>query len=82
LSLDDVAKQCQLNDAGRADAKAIGDAFKSAEIPIGKSYSSRFQRAVETARADRRQGLIRHQGGRGSDRAMSDRVQVMLRHSR
>jgi len=50
LNLDDVAKQRQLNDTGRADAKAVGEAFKAAGIPIGKSYSSRFQRAVETAR--------------------------------
>jgi broad specificity phosphatase PhoE len=50
LNLDDVAKQRQLNDTGRADAKAVGAAFKDAEIPIGRSYSSRFQRAVETAR--------------------------------
>ena len=50
LNLDAVAKQRQLNDTGRADAKAVGEAFKAAGIPIGKSYSSRFQRAVETAR--------------------------------
>src|SRR5436309_15821269 len=50
LNLDNVAKQRQLNDKGRADAKAVGDVFKAAGIPIGKSYSSRFQRAVETAR--------------------------------
>jgi len=50
LNLDNVAKQRQLNDAGRADAKAVGEAFKGAAIPIGKSYSSRFQRAAETAR--------------------------------
>jgi broad specificity phosphatase PhoE len=50
LNLDDVAKQRQLNDTGRADAKAVGEVFKAAGIPIGKSYSSRFQRAVETAR--------------------------------
>jgi phosphohistidine phosphatase SixA len=50
LNLDDVAKQRQLNDTGRADAKAVGAAFKDAEIPIGRSYCSRFQRAVETAR--------------------------------
>ena len=35
LILDNVAKQRQLNDKG---------------VPIGKSYSSRFIRAVETAR--------------------------------
>jgi len=50
LNLDNVAKQRQLNDKGRADAKAVGEAFRAAGIPIGKSYSSRFQRAVETAR--------------------------------
>jgi broad specificity phosphatase PhoE len=50
LNLDDVAKPRQLNDTGRADAKAVGEVFKAAGIPIGKSYSSRFQRAVETAR--------------------------------
>ncbi len=50
LNLDNVAKQRQLNDKGRADAKAVGDAFRTAGVPIGKSYSSRFYRAVETAR--------------------------------
>ena len=45
LNLDNVAKQRQLNDKGRADAKAVGDVFRGAAIPIGKSYSSRFQRA-------------------------------------
>jgi broad specificity phosphatase PhoE len=50
LNLDNVAKQRQLNDKGRADAKMVGDVFKAAAIPIGKSHSSRFQRAVETAR--------------------------------
>src|SRR5215470_13534693 len=50
LNLDDVAKQRQLNDKGRADATAVGEAFQRAGIPIGRSYSSRFFRAVETAR--------------------------------
>lgn len=50
LNLDNVAKQRQLNDKGRADAKAIGELFKAGGVPIGKSYSSRFNRAVETAR--------------------------------
>ena len=45
-----VDKQRHLNDKGRADAKAMGDAFRAAGVPIGKSYSSRFQRAAETAR--------------------------------
>jgi len=50
LNLDNVAKQRQLNDKGRADARAFGEAFRAAGVPIGKCYSSRFQRAVETAR--------------------------------
>jgi len=50
LNLDDVAKQRQLNDNGRADATAVGEVFQRAGVPIGRSYSSRFFRAVETAR--------------------------------
>jgi phosphohistidine phosphatase SixA len=50
LNLDNVAKQRQLNDKGRSDAKAVGELFQRAGIRIGKSYSSRFQRAVETAK--------------------------------
>ena len=50
LNLENVAKQRQLNDKGRADARAMGEALKRAGIPIGRVYSSRFQRAVETAR--------------------------------
>src|SRR5262245_13332488 len=50
LNIDNVAKQRQLNDKGREQAKAMGAVLKAAGVPIGKSYSSRFQRAVETAR--------------------------------
>lgn len=50
LNHDNTAKQRQLNDKGRADAKVVGEVLKNAGVPIGKSYSSRFQRAVETAR--------------------------------
>jgi len=50
LHLDNVANQRQLNDQGRADAQAVGEAFQRAGVPIGKSYSSRFYRAIETAR--------------------------------
>lgn len=45
-----VDKQRHLNDRGRAEARAVGEAFRKAGIPIGKSYASRFQRAVETGR--------------------------------
>src|SRR5262245_50403531 len=47
---ENIDKQRQLNEKGRADAKQVGDVFRAAGIPIGKSYSSRFYRAVETAR--------------------------------
>src|SRR5712691_10431479 len=50
LNLDNVARQRQLNDKGRADARTHGDVWRAAGVPIGKAYSSRFQRAVETAR--------------------------------
>jgi phosphohistidine phosphatase SixA len=50
LNLDNVGRQRQLNDKGRADARALGDALKRAAVPFGRVYSSRFQRAVETAR--------------------------------
>ena len=50
LNFDNVARQRQLNDAGRAQARAVGEVFSAARVPVGKVYSSRFQRAVETAR--------------------------------
>ncbi len=50
LNLENVSKQRQLNDKGHADARSMGEALKRAGIPIGRVYSSRFQRAVETAR--------------------------------
>jgi phosphohistidine phosphatase SixA len=50
LNLDNVAKQRQLNDQGRAQARVVGEVFKAAGVPIGKAYTSRFQRALETAR--------------------------------
>jgi broad specificity phosphatase PhoE len=50
LNFDDLAKQRQLSDKGRTDAASVGDAFQRASVPIGRSYSSRFYRAIETAR--------------------------------
>ena len=46
---ENIAKQRQLNDKGRADAKEVGTVLRGAGVPIGKVYSSRFYRAVETA---------------------------------
>src|SRR3954462_4673314 len=50
LNPENVAKQRQLNDKGRADARARGELLKKAGVPIGKVYSSQFNRAVEPAR--------------------------------
>jgi histidine phosphatase superfamily protein (branch 1) len=50
LNPGNIAQQRQLNDKGRTDAKAVGEAFKAIGVPIGKSYSSHFYRAVETSR--------------------------------
>jgi phosphohistidine phosphatase SixA len=44
----DTAHQRQLNDAGKAQAKAMGDALRRLKVPVGKVQTSHFQRAVET----------------------------------
>jgi broad specificity phosphatase PhoE len=41
--------QRQLNDKGRDAAKAFGAALKTIGVPVGKTYTSRFNRAFETA---------------------------------
>ena len=48
LNLDNVAKQRQLSEPGKQVARNVGAAFKSLQIPLGKVYTSRFYRAVET----------------------------------
>jgi len=50
LNLDNVAKQRQLSERGRQQARDLGTAFKTLQIPIGQVYTSRFYRAVETGR--------------------------------
>jgi len=50
LNLDNVAKQRQLSEQGRQVARDVGAAFKSLQIPLGKVYTSRFYRAVETGK--------------------------------
>jgi phosphohistidine phosphatase SixA len=49
LNLDNIAAQRNLNDKGKALAKAFGDALRQAGVPIGKVYTSKFNRAYETA---------------------------------
>jgi phosphohistidine phosphatase SixA len=49
IDFDNVASQRNLNDKGKALAKAFGDALRQAGVPIGKVYTSKFNRAYETA---------------------------------
>jgi phosphohistidine phosphatase SixA len=49
LNLDNIAAQRNLNDKGKALAKAFGDALRQAGVPVGKVYTSKFNRAFETA---------------------------------
>lgn len=47
--VDDCSTQRNLNDAGRADAKRIGQTLRREAIPISRIYASRWCRALETA---------------------------------
>jgi broad specificity phosphatase PhoE len=49
LNFDNIAAQRNLNDKGKALAKAFGDAFRQVGIPVGKVYTSKYNRAYETA---------------------------------
>jgi broad specificity phosphatase PhoE len=55
LNYDDMTKQRQLSDEGRKVAQETGSALSALGIPIGKVYTSRLNRAIETGRliADR-----------------------------
>jgi broad specificity phosphatase PhoE len=50
LHPENVAQQRQLNDQGRALARAIGDAMRKLKIPVGQIHTSVFNRAVETGK--------------------------------
>jgi broad specificity phosphatase PhoE len=50
LNHDNVSKQRLLSDGGRELARQVGESFKALNIPIGKVYTSKFNRAVETGR--------------------------------
>src|SRR5262245_60938077 len=49
FTLADISKQRNLNDKGKELAKAFGVAIRAAGLPIGKVYTSQFNRAYETA---------------------------------
>jgi broad specificity phosphatase PhoE len=48
-NLQNCQTQRNLNDQGRADAQAIGQAFQTLDIPVGQVLSSGFCRARDTA---------------------------------
>ena len=50
LHLENIDKQRQLNDSGRAQARSIGEAMRKRKIPVGEVYTSMFNRAVETGK--------------------------------
>jgi phosphohistidine phosphatase SixA len=50
LNHDNIAKQRQLSAKGEAAAIALGEAFRSIGVPVGQVYTSRFNRAYQTAK--------------------------------
>ena len=50
LNHDNIAQQRLLSEQGKEVAKQVGEAFKMLGIPLGKVYTSKFNRAVETAK--------------------------------
>src|SRR5262249_24510459 len=49
FNFDNIAKQRNLNAKGKGLAKAFGDAIRQVGIPAGEVYTSKFNRAFETA---------------------------------
>jgi phosphohistidine phosphatase SixA len=49
FNFNDIAKQRNLNEKGKEQAKAFGDAIRRAGIPVGEVFTSNFNRAFETA---------------------------------
>lgn len=50
FKLDDCSTQRTLDEQGKAQARRIGEAFKSRHVPIGEVRSSQWCRCLETAR--------------------------------
>jgi phosphohistidine phosphatase SixA len=50
LDLSKCAGQLMLNDLGKRQAQAIGEALKKAEVPVGQVIASTYCRAMETGR--------------------------------
>lgn len=50
FKIDDCSTQRNLNDEGRADARALGQRLREAGVPVGRVLSSAWCRCLETAR--------------------------------
>jgi len=50
LNFDNIAKRRLLSEPGKRVAIQVGEAFKKLGIPLGKVYTSKFNRAVETGK--------------------------------
>ena len=50
LNYGNVSKQRLLSVQGKKQAKLIGESWKKMGIPLGKTYTSKFDRAIETGR--------------------------------
>jgi phosphohistidine phosphatase SixA len=50
LHFDNIAQQRLLSEKGKEVAKQVGEAFKRLEIPLGRVYTSKFNRAIETGK--------------------------------
>jgi len=49
LNYDNIAAQRNLNDKGKMLAKQFGDALRQVGVPVGKVYTSKYNRGYETA---------------------------------
>src|SRR5215471_13880234 len=49
LNFDNIAAQRNLNDKGKMLAKQFGDALRQVGLPVGKVYTSKYNRGYETA---------------------------------
>jgi len=49
FNVDNIAKQRNLNEKGKELAKAFGDSIRRLGLPVGEVYTSKFNRAYETA---------------------------------
>jgi len=49
LNFDNIAAQRNLNDKGKLLAQRFGDALRQASVRVGKVYTSKYNRAYETA---------------------------------